>query len=108
LFTGSSVKIDGIYIHEFRHVYNTRLAASGSKWGSGGLVDGEQMLFCGAQAMGMADIGTAEWVEKGFDYENQQGISTGKIVGFKKPQFYTQYSGSTVEDFGILSIYTAQ
>jgi N4-gp56 family major capsid protein len=108
LFTGSSVKIDGIYIHEFRHVYNTRLAASGSKWGAGGLVDGEQMLFCGAQAMGMADIGTAEWVEKGFDYENQQGISTGKIVGFKKPQFYTQYSGSTVEDFGVLSIYTAQ
>lgn len=108
LFTGSSVKIDGLYIHEFRHVYNTRLAASGSKWGAGGAIDGQQMLFCGAQAMGMADIGNAEWVEKGFDYENQQGISTGKIVGFKKPQFYTQYSGSTVEDFGVLSIYTAQ
>lgn len=108
LFSGDSVKIDGIYIHEFRHVYNTRLAASGSKWGAAGAIDGQQMLFCGAQAMGMADIGDATWVEKGFDYENQQGISTGKIVGFLKPQFNTQYSGNTVEDHGVLSIYTAQ
>lgn len=108
LFSGDGVKIDGIHLHEFRHVYNTRLAASGSKWGSGGTVDGCQVLFCGAQAMGMADIGDASWVEKGFDYENQQGISTGKIVGFLKPQFTTQYSGNTVEDHGVLSIYTAQ
>ena len=108
LFTGTSVKIDGIYFHEFRHVPNTRLAASGDKYGASGTVDGCQMLFCGAQAMGMADIGSPEWVEKGFDYENQQGISTGKILGFKKPQFYTQYSGGTVEDHGIVSVYTAQ
>jgi N4-gp56 family major capsid protein len=108
LFTGTAVKIDGIYLHEFRHVPNTRLAASGSKWGSGGTVDGNQILFCGAQALGMADIGTPEWVEEGFDYDNQQGISTGKILGFKKPQFYTQYSGGTVEDFGVVSVYAAQ
>ena len=55
LFTGTSVKIDGIYLHEFRHVYNTRGAASGSKWGASGTVDGCQILFCGAQALGMAD-----------------------------------------------------
>lgn len=108
LFTGSSVKVDGIYIHEFRHVYNTRLAASGSKWGAGGAVDGQQMLFCGAQALGMADIGDASWEEENFDYGNQQGISVGKMLGLKKPQFYTQYSGGTVEDHGVLSIYTAQ
>jgi N4-gp56 family major capsid protein len=108
LFSGSSVKIDGIYFHEFRHVLNTRAAASGSKWGSGSLVDGCQILFCGAQALGMADLGAPEWVEKGFDYENQQAISTGKILGFKKPKFYTQYSGGTVEDFGVLSVYVAQ
>ena len=80
----------------------------GSKYGGSGTVDGCQILFCGAQALGMADIGNAEWVEKGFDYENQQGISTGKILGFLKPQFTTQYSGGTKEDFGVLSIYTAQ
>lgn len=108
LFTGSSVKIDGIYFHEFRHVPNTRLAGSGSKYGGSGTVDGCQILFCGAQALGMADIGAPEWVEKGFDYDNQQGISVQKIVGFLKPQFYTQYSGGTVEDHGIISVYTAQ
>lgn len=108
LFSGTAVKIDGIYFHEFRHVPNTRLAASGSKYGSGSTVDGCQILFCGAQALGMADIGAPEWVEKGFDYENQQGISCSKILGFLKPQFYTQYSGGTVEDHGIISVYTAQ
>jgi N4-gp56 family major capsid protein len=108
LFTGSAVKIDGIYFHEFRHVPNTRLAASGNKYGAGGAVDGCQILFCGAQALGMADIGAPEWVEKGFDYENQQGVSVSKILGFLKPQFYTQYSGGTVEDHGIMSVYVAQ
>ena len=108
LFTGTSVKIDGIYFHEFRHVPNTRLAAAGSKYGALGAVDGCQILFCGAQALGMADIGAPEWVEKGFDYENQQGISVQKILGFLKPQFYTQYSGGTVEDHGVISVYVAQ
>ncbi len=109
LFTGSSVKIDGIYLHEFRHVYNTRNAVSGSgKWGSGSNVDGCQVLFCGAQALGMADIGAPEWVEKGFDYENQQGISVGKILGFLKPKFGNIYESNAVEDFGVISCYVAQ
>jgi len=108
LFSGSSVKIDGIYFHEFRHVPNTRLASGTGKYGSGGTVDGCQILFCGAQALAMADIGAPEWVEKGFDYDNQQGISVSKILGFLKPQFYTQYSGGTVEDHGVISVYCAQ
>jgi len=107
LFSGGAVKVDGLVIHEFRHVPNTRLAAGGSKYG-GGAVEGCQVLVCGAQALGMADLGAPSWEEKGFDYENQQGISTGKILGFKKPQFYTQYSGGTTEDFGVVSIYCAQ
>jgi len=54
LFTGSCVKIDGIYLHEFRHVPNVSAAASGSaKYGAGLDVDGCQVLFCGAQALGM-------------------------------------------------------
>jgi N4-gp56 family major capsid protein len=108
LFTGSTVKIDGMYFHEYRHVPNTRTAASGSKWG-GGNVDGCRILFCGAQALGMADIGAPEWHEKGFDYENQQGISVGKILGFLKPQFYSQYAGTTVkQDFGVIAVDVAQ
>ncbi len=108
LFTGTSVKIDGMYFHEFRHVPNTRTSAAGSKWGSTGTVNGCRLLFCGAQALGMADIGNPEWVEKGFDYDNQQGISTGKILGFLKPKFYSQYSGNTVQDFGTIAVDVAQ
>lgn len=108
LFTGGTVRIDDLYIHEFRHVPNTRTAASGAKWGSTGTVDGCRMLFCGAQALGFADIGNPEWVEKGFDYDNQQGISTGKALGFLKPKFYSQYSGGTVEDFGLIAVDVAQ
>lgn len=107
LFSGSTVKVDGLYLHEHRHVYNTRGVASGSKWG-GGAVDGCQILFCGAQALGMADIGNAYWDEEYDDYKNSQGISIGKILGFLKPQFTTQYSGGTVEDHGLISVYTAQ
>jgi N4-gp56 family major capsid protein len=109
LFTAATVKIDGIYFHEYRHVPNTRTAASGSKWGGAGTVDGCRILFCGAQAMGMADIGAPEWHEKGFDYENQQGISVGKILGFLKPQFVSQYAGTTVkQDFGVIAVDVAQ
>lgn len=109
LFTGSTVKVDGLYIHEFRHVYNTSGATSGvGKWGAGSDVEGCQMLFCGAQALAMADIGSPEWVEKGFDYENQQGISVGKICGYLKPRFNSMYAGNTVQDFGVISVYVAQ
>jgi N4-gp56 family major capsid protein len=108
LFTGSSVEIDGIVFHEFRHVYNTSGATAPNKWGSAGDVDGCQILFCGAQALAMADIGNPEWVEKGFDYENQQGISVSKILGFLKPKFNSIYSGNTVQDFGVISVYAAQ
>ena len=108
LFTGSSVKIDGLYLHEFRHVYNTANAASGSKWGGTGTVDGCSIAFCGAQALGMADIGAPEWVEKGFDYENQQGISVSKILGFLKPKFSSIYESGPVEDFGVINVFCAQ
>ena len=106
LFTGNTVKIDGIYLHEFRHVPNTSGLSSG-KYGSGGTIDGCQILFCGAQALGMADIKSPEWNEKGFDYDNSQGISCGKILGFLKPKFGNIYESNAVEDFGVISCYVA-
>lgn len=106
LFTGAVIDVDGMSVHEFRHVPNTSGLASGSKFGSGGTIEGQYMLVCGAQALGMADIGNPLWVEKGFDYENQQGISTGKICGFLKPKFHSIYEGS-VQDFGATVVYTA-
>ena len=108
LFSGASVKVDGIYLHEFRHVPNTVGALSGAKYGSVGTVEGCQVLFCGAQSLGMADIGAPDWEEKGFDYENSQGISIGKILGFLKPKFGSIYENGAVEDFGVLSTYVAQ
>lgn len=107
LFKGTdTVMVDGLFIHEYRHVYNTLGAASGSKWGASGEVDGQRVLFCGAQALGMADIGAPEWVEKGFDYENQQGIAVGKIFGFLKPVFRA-VTTATEEDHGLLVCDTA-
>ena len=108
LFTGDTVKIDGIYLHEFRHVPNTSGAASGSKYGGTGTVDGCQVLFCGAQALGMADLGAPEWNEEDFDFKNSQAIAIGKILGFLKPKFGNIYESNAVEDFGVVSCYVAQ
>lgn len=102
-FTGGTVTIDGAVIHEHRLVYSTKGIASGSKWGSGGLVDGTRTLLCGAQALGMADLGPPEWDEKTFQYGSQQGINIDKMFGLLKPQFYSIYDGS-VQDFGMLTI----
>lgn len=109
LFKGAETfYVDGMAIHSHRHVYNTRLGASGSEqWGSGSDVEGCRILMCGAQALGFADIGEAEWVEKGFDYDNQQGISYGKIMGMLKPKFTSIYDGAE-EDFGVIVIDVAQ
>ena len=98
--------VDGILVSEFRHVYNTSGAASGSKWGSGSAVDGARMLFCGAQALAMADIGLPEIVEESFDYGNQQGISIGKIFGLRKPKFNADHT-ATDEDFGVICVDTS-
>lgn len=108
LFSGtSSLMVDGVMISEFRHVYNTAGATSGTdKWGSGSDVNGARALFCGAQALAMADIGLPEIVEESFDYGNQQGISIGKIFGLRKPKYNSDYNGS-VEDFGVIAVDTA-
>lgn len=106
LFAGtSSVMVDGLVIHEFRHVFNTVGAATGSKWGASGDVNGVRVLFCGAQALGMADIGNAYWEEEKFDYKNQPAISVGKMFGFRKPKFESIYeSGTALQDFGVMCL----
>ena len=101
--------VDGITLHEFRHVPNVTGAVSGSgKYGSGSNLDGSQVLFCGAQALGMADIGAPYWEEDEDDYGNRQSISVGKMLGFLKPKFGNIYENNAVEDFGVISCYVAQ
>lgn len=101
LFKGtSSVIVDGVRVHEFRHVPHF------TTWG-GGAIAGCRGLFCGAQSLGLADIGAAYWDEEGYDYGNSQGISIGKIFGMLKPKFYAKKTGTT-EDFGVIAIDMAQ
>ena len=117
LFAGSSsLMVDGVMIHEFRHVFSTEGAttgtssnagAAGYKWGADADVSGARALFCGAQSLAMADIGLPEIVEDTFDYENQAGISIGKIFGLRKPKYNSDVSGN-VQDFGVICLDTAQ
>lgn len=117
LFAGtSSVMVDGVIIHEFRHVFNTSRAttgtsgnagAAGYKWGANADIEGARALFCGAQALALADIGEAEMVEDEFDYGNRPGISIGKIFGMRKPRFHSDISGS-VQDFGVIVVDSSQ
>lgn len=100
------IHIDGLNIMEYRHVFNTTGAASGSKWGGSGTQDGQRVLFCGSQALALADIGEAIWDEKYFDFGNSLGIAFGKIYGLLKPQFFSIYS-QTTEDHGVLCVDTA-
>jgi N4-gp56 family major capsid protein len=100
---GESFQIDGAMVHSYRHVYNTTGASAGDKWGSAGAVDGQRVLMCGAQSLAMADIGMPYWNEDEFDYDNQYGISIGKICGFKKPVFQSTVTGQP-EDFGVVAI----
>tara|TARA_R110002167_G_scaffold60282_4_gene170443 strand:- start:10404 stop:11519 length:1116 start_codon:yes stop_codon:yes gene_type:complete len=102
LFTGAVATVDGLIIHEYRHVF------SSTTWGASSNVSGQAVLFCGAQALGLADLGLPEWKEETFDYGNQHGIAMGKICGFKKPKFTSIYEATaTAEDFGVLRIDTA-
>lgn len=101
---GESYMLDGVVIHSLRHVYTTRGAAAGQKWGAGGAINGSRMLFLGAQALAVADLTGGEWNEKNdFDYSNRQGIAYGKIFGLMKPKFHSQVTG-TVEDFGMIAV----
>lgn len=112
LFTGTKhggkegIYVDGLNILEYRNVCNTKGMASGAKWGSGGTVEGQRILLCGAQALAFADIGTADWNEEVEDYGNRHGIGIAKIFGLLKPQLFSTYAQSK-QDFGVMCIDTA-
>jgi len=100
LFNAGAVTVDGLVIHEFRHVPHS------ATWGAG-TVPGSAILMCGAQALGFADIGNALWVEKEFDFDNQPAISVAKMFGFLKPQFNSIYANNTIQDHGVIVTYVA-
>jgi N4-gp56 family major capsid protein len=101
------IYVDGLNILEYRHVFNTLGATSGSgKWGAGSDVDGQRVLLCGAQALGFADIETAKWREEKDDYENRYGIGIAKKFGMLKPVLFSTYANSE-QDFGVVACDTA-
>ena len=102
-FTGATVTVDGLVFHEHRNVYSTHGAASGSKWGADGTVNGTRTTICGAQAMGMIDFGPGSWEEEKFQYKSRWGISIDKMFGMLVPEFFSIYDNS-VETFGALSV----
>jgi len=114
LFKGAIANVDGVVIHSHNKVYNTSGLASGSKWGSGSTIDGAQALLLGAQAGGLATIGSMFWRESDkTDYNNRPGIGIGRKIGMLKPQFLSVYDETagpgtaTRQDFGVISVYTA-
>lgn len=100
LFEGGGVMVDGMMLHEYRHVPHS------STWGAGA-VAGSAVIMAGAQALAFADIGNPIWTEKYFDYDNQPGIAIAKMLGFLKPQFKNIYANNTVQDHGVFVTYVA-
>lgn len=109
LFTNATAAVDGAILYEHQKVCSTLGASSGSKFGAGGLIDGAQAQLLGAQALGLATIGEADWEEADVnDYRNRPGVAYGRIFGMMKPQFkFSNIDETTREDFGTVSIYTA-
>jgi N4-gp56 family major capsid protein len=103
---GDAYTVDGLMIHEFRHVPTT--LEGSTKWGSGSNVEGCAGLMCGAQAMGFIDLDTPEWDERDhFDYGNNYGIAYGKIFGMKKMQFKDNKGsadGDALQDYGVIRV----
>lgn len=108
LFTGAIANVDGVVIHSHQKTFNTLGLTSSNKWGSGGTVDGAQAMLLGAQAGGIATVGSVFWRESTLtDYGNRPGIGAGRKIGMLKPQFKSVYDGNSVEDFGTIAVKTA-
>lgn len=107
MFTGAFADVDGMLIYTHKKVPTTRGIASGSKYGSGGTVEGAQCLLLGAQALAFARIGEPEWEEDPKDYKNKIGLAHGQIMGFRKPVWTSEPDGRTTEDFSVVSAYCA-
>jgi N4-gp56 family major capsid protein len=106
LFTGALANVDGVTIHSHNKVFNT-LGVS-TKWGAGYTVEGAQAMLLGAQAGGIATLGSMFWRESDqTDYQNRPGIGVGRKIGMLKPQFKSLTDASSKQDFGTIAVKTA-
>ena len=101
IFAGAETyMVDGILLISHRYAYTTLGAATGSKWGDGGAVDGARSIFLGAQAVGLVEMSGPRMVTEEFDYKNSHGIACDIQFGMRKVKWPDQYSNSD-EDFGV-------
>lgn len=103
IFRGSKVTMNNLIIKPYLRVFNTRGAASGSKWGASGTVNGSRSLLLGTQALGMVDLGPVGWEEDQRDFRNRWALAVDKMAGWLKPKFKDSRSG-TVEDYGVIAV----
>lgn len=96
IFSGAIGIWDGVVIHECNRVPRTE--------NSNHVMVGHA-LFLGAQACVFAEGESPRWVEKSFDYENQYGVSVGRMFGLKKSQF--KFDGTNWTDFGVINVLTS-
>ncbi len=97
IFTGMLGIYDGVVLHEHDDVVATLDGASGIRVGHA------LLLGCQAGIEGIAQ--ETSWHEKGFDYDNQVGFSTGMIYGIAKSVFTP--SGGAAADFATIQVATA-
>lgn len=103
IFRNAKVTMNNIIIKPYVRTYTTKGAASGSKWGNTGTVNGSRSLLLGTQALGFVDLGAVNWEENTKDYGNRWGLAADKMQGWIKPKFKDSRSG-TVEDYGVAAI----
>lgn len=103
IFKGTKVTMNNLIIKPYNRTFTTLGAASASKWGSGGLVNGSRSLLMGAQALAMVDLGAVNWEEDTRDFANRWALAIDKMVGWLKPKFLDSHTG-TVEDFSMLAV----
>ena len=97
IFSGAIGIWDGVVIHECNRVPRTATGASNAMVG--------HALFLGAQACVFAEGEAPRWVEKSFDFENQYGVSIGRMFGLKKSRF--KFDGTNWTDFGVINVLTS-
>lgn len=101
IFSGALGIWDGVVIHESLRVPREQ-AGSGS--GTNKTWVGHA-LFLGAQACVFAEGEAPRWIEKKFDFDNQYGVSVGRMFGLKKSRF--KFDGTNWTDFGVINVMTA-
>ncbi len=108
LFKNAIAVIDGLILYDHRKAINTAGLASGSKWGSGGTVEGGQAQLFGAGALGFTTLGGGEWCEADKnDYGRKPGVGYEQMLGLLKPQFKPTASAAAAQDYGMITVKTA-